>query len=120
MDTRFGCQSVGIISLTPPLPPWHNLPSVAVQVLVAYVVTCTGMKYSQLIGFFGCGVALAVLAIFYNQLHQDSNIGWFQFVYILQLCMQGFMGATTFAIPAEIFPSEARGLGHGISAGVVS
>jgi len=97
---------------------FNNIPSVVVQVAVAYVVICTGMKYAQLIGFFGCGLALALLAVFYQDLHQESNLGWFDFVYIIQLCMQGFMGATTFAIPAQIFPSEARGLGHGISAGV--
>jgi PHS family inorganic phosphate transporter-like MFS transporter len=71
----------------------------------------------QLMGFFFMTVFMFALAIPYNHwTHKDNRIG-FVVVYSLTFFFANFgPNATTFVVPAEIFPARLRSTCHGISA----
>lgn len=71
----------------------------------------------QLMGFFFMTVFMFALAIPYNHwTHPDNRIG-FVVMYSLTFFFANFgPNATTFVVPAEIFPARLRSTCHGISA----
>ncbi|KAB5557557.1 hypothetical protein DKX38_008466 [Salix brachista] len=71
----------------------------------------------QLMGFFFMTVFMFALAIPYKHwTHKDNRIG-FVVIYALTFFFANFgPNATTFVVPAEIFPARLRSTCHGISA----
>ncbi|XP_019181461.1 PREDICTED: inorganic phosphate transporter 1-4-like [Ipomoea nil] len=71
----------------------------------------------QLMGFFFMTVFMFILAIPYTHwTHKDNRIG-FVIMYSLTFFFANFgPNATTFVVPAEIFPARLRSTCHGISA----
>ncbi|KAK8717958.1 hypothetical protein V6N13_045208 [Hibiscus sabdariffa] len=71
----------------------------------------------QLMGFFFMTVFMFALAIPYDHwTHRDNRIG-FVIMYSLTFFFANFgPNATTFVVPAEIFPARLRSTCHGISA----
>ncbi|XP_031098582.1 inorganic phosphate transporter 1-4-like [Ipomoea triloba] len=71
----------------------------------------------QLMGFFFMTVFMFALAIPYNHwTHKENRIG-FVIMYSLTFFFANFgPNATTFVVPAEIFPARLRSTCHGISA----
>nr|GMD80308.1 inorganic phosphate transporter 1-4-like [Ipomoea batatas] len=71
----------------------------------------------QLMGFFFMTVFMFALAIPYNQwTHKENRIG-FVIMYSFTFFFANFgPNATTFVVPAEIFPARLRSTCHGISA----
>ncbi|KAH1081441.1 hypothetical protein J1N35_021202 [Gossypium stocksii] len=71
----------------------------------------------QLMGFFFMTVFMFALAIPYDHwIHKDNRIG-FVVMYSLTFFFANFgPNATTFVVPAEIFPARLRSTCHGISA----
>ncbi|XP_022851837.1 probable inorganic phosphate transporter 1-3 [Olea europaea var. sylvestris] len=71
----------------------------------------------QLMGFFFMTVFMFALAIPYNHwTHKENRIG-FIVIYSLTFFFSNFgPNATTFVVPAEIFPARLRSTCHGISA----
>lgn len=71
----------------------------------------------QLMGFFFMTVFMFALAIPYDHwTHKDNRIG-FVVIYSLTFFFANFgPNATTFVVPAEIFPARLRSTCHGISA----
>ncbi|XP_057476728.1 low affinity inorganic phosphate transporter 1-like [Actinidia eriantha] len=71
----------------------------------------------QLMGFFFMTVFMFALAIPYTHwTHKDNHIG-FVIMYSLTFFFANFgPNATTFVVPAEIFPARLRSTCHGISA----
>ncbi|KAK6145943.1 hypothetical protein DH2020_019812 [Rehmannia glutinosa] len=71
----------------------------------------------QLMGFFFMTVFMFALALPYNHwTHRDNRIG-FVIMYSLTFFFANFgPNATTFVVPAEIFPARLRSTCHGISA----
>lgn len=71
----------------------------------------------QIMGFFFMTVFMFALAIPYNHwTHPDNRIG-FVIMYALTFFFANFgPNATTFVVPAEIFPARLRSTCHGISA----
>lgn len=85
------------------------------QLVAAYLPKLVYIKWIQMIGFAGCAVVNLILALWYPELHLSKTL-FFDTLYIVQLSFQSFLGVTTMAIPAEIFPSAFKGAAHGISA----
>ncbi|KAJ6412196.1 hypothetical protein OIU84_005285 [Salix udensis] len=71
----------------------------------------------QLMGFFFMTVFMFALAIPYDHwTHKENRIG-FVVIYALTFFFANFgPNATTFVVPAEIFPARLRSTCHGISA----
>ncbi|KAK1362560.1 Phosphate transporter [Heracleum sosnowskyi] len=71
----------------------------------------------QLMGFFFMTVFMFALAIPYNHWTEESNRIGFIVIYSLTFFFANFgPNATTFVVPAEIFPARLRSTCHGISA----
>lgn len=71
----------------------------------------------QLMGFFFMTVFMFALAIPYNHWTQKDNRIGFVVIYSLTFFFANFgPNATTFVVPAEIFPARLRSTCHGISA----
>ncbi|GAA0171625.1 secondary carrier transporter [Lithospermum erythrorhizon] len=71
----------------------------------------------QLMGFFMMTVFMFALAIPYNHWRQKDNRVGFLIMYSLTFFFSNFgPNATTFVVPAEIFPARLRSTCHGISA----
>lgn len=76
-----------------------------------------GRFYIQLAGFAFMTIFMAFLGLFYDHwTHPDNRIG-FVVMYALTFFFANFgPNATTFVVPAEIFPARLRSTCHGISA----
>ncbi|KAH6809009.1 phosphate transporter 1 [Perilla frutescens var. frutescens] len=99
------------------------------QTLIALFATVPGYWFTvalidiigrfviQLMGFFFMTVFMFALAIPYDHwTHEDNRIG-FVVMYSLTFFFANFgPNATTFVVPAEIFPARLRSTCHGISA----
>ncbi|KAK7268772.1 hypothetical protein RIF29_21480 [Crotalaria pallida] len=71
----------------------------------------------QLMGFSFMSLFMFVLAIFYHHWTLKGNQIWFVVLYSLTFFFANFgPNATTFVVPAEIFPARLRSTCHGISA----
>lgn len=84
--------------------------------LATFILTCITPKLSQSIGFVGCGCVCLLLAADYDGLRQTPTL--FKSLYMVQYSFQMFMGVTTMAISASIFPDHMAGTGAGIAAAV--
>ncbi|KAA6426474.1 MAG: proton phosphate symporter [Trebouxia sp. A1-2] len=72
-----------------------------------------------MIGFAWMFVLFLVCAIAYKPLTHPSGIHWFQFLYFFSSFWGQFgPNATTWLLPGELFPTEARAMSHGLSAAV--
>ncbi|KAK4279068.1 hypothetical protein QN277_016826 [Acacia crassicarpa] len=75
-----------------------------------------GRFFIQLMGFFFMTVFMFALAFPYNHWKNDNTTG-FLVMYALTFFFANFgPNATTFIVPAEIFPARLRSTCHGISA----
>ncbi|CAD6921823.1 unnamed protein product [Tilletia controversa] len=88
------------------------LPGYYITVALVEVI---GRKPIQLLGFFFNAVFLGILAGKYETLKNETGPFFVVFVF-LQLFFNFGANATTFIIPAEVFPTRVRGTAHGISA----
>eukprot|EP00475_Leptophrys_vorax_P018852 TRINITY_DN2573_c0_g1_i1.p1 TRINITY_DN2573_c0_g1~~TRINITY_DN2573_c0_g1_i1.p1 ORF type:complete len:532 (-),score=138.94 TRINITY_DN2573_c0_g1_i1:64-1659(-) len=78
----------------------------------------TGRKPIQYVGFATLTVCFLILAVLFNDL-KGSAAGHTGFVVVYTVAQFFFNfgpNATTFIIPAEIFPTAVRSTGHGLSA----
>ncbi|KAI3459502.1 hypothetical protein Pfo_016165 [Paulownia fortunei] len=82
-----------------------------------YFIDKIGRFAIQLMGFFFMTVFMFALAFPYNHwTHRENRIG-FVIMYSLTFFFANFgPNATTFVVPAEIFPARLRSTCHGISA----
>nr|BAA20522.1 phosphate transporter [Catharanthus roseus] len=82
-----------------------------------FLIDRIGRFIIQWMGFFFMTVFMFALAIPYNHwTHKDNRIG-FVIMYSLTFFFANFgPNATTFVVPAEIFPARLRSTCHGISA----
>ncbi|KAJ0054056.1 hypothetical protein Pint_01738 [Pistacia integerrima] len=82
-----------------------------------FLIDRIGRFAIQLMGFFFMTVFMFALAIPYDHwTHKDNRIG-FVIMYSLTFFFANFgPNATTFVVPAEIFPARLRSTCHGISA----
>jgi len=89
-------------------------------VTAIFLVEKWGRVRLQTIGFALMSLGLIVLGIA-SILQGSSNTGYLGVVFIGFAIFNFFMNAgpnaTTYALPAEIFPSDIRSAGHGFSAG---
>ena len=73
----------------------------------------------QMMGFAWMFILFLVCAIAYKPLTQPSGIHWFQFLYFFSSFWGQFgPNATTWLLPGELFPTEARAMSHGLSAAI--
>ncbi|KAJ7954716.1 Phosphate transporter [Quillaja saponaria] len=99
------------------------------QTLIAFCSTVPGYWFTvflidyigrfaiQLMGFFFMTVFMFALAIPYNHWTEKENRIGFVVIYSLTFFFANFgPNATTFVVPAEIFPARLRSTCHGISA----
>merc|ERR1712048_537799 len=87
------------------------IPSLILATVILQWITT---KLSQTIGFIGCGVCTLILSMDYSTLHDKEAV--FNTLYMVQYSFQMFMGVTTMAIAAQIFPEKFAGTGAGIAA----
>ncbi|KAF8850185.1 MFS general substrate transporter [Acephala macrosclerotiorum] len=78
-------------------------------------VELLGRRWIQIQGFLMCALMFAILAGGYSHL---STAGKFVCFAIAQFFFNFGPNATTFIIPAEVFPSRVRGFAHGLSAAI--
>jgi len=83
-------------------------------ILATFILQCISTKLSQSIGFIGCGVVTLLLSVEYTNWHDNKPL--FNTMYMIQYSFQMFMGVTTMAIAAQIFPEKFAGTGAGIAA----
>merc|ERR1712032_1146666 len=83
-------------------------------ILATFILQLITTKLSQSIGFIGCGVVTLILCVDYTSLSENTPL--FNTMYMIQYSFQMFMGVTTMAIAAQIFPEKFAGTGAGIAA----
>ncbi|KAH7522098.1 hypothetical protein FEM48_Zijuj07G0101800 [Ziziphus jujuba var. spinosa] len=82
-----------------------------------FLIDYMGRFFIQLMGFFFMTVFMFALAIPYNHWTEKENRIGFVVMYSLTFFFANFgPNATTFVVPAEIFPARLRSTCHGISA----
>ncbi|CAK7346412.1 unnamed protein product [Dovyalis caffra] len=138
-SNKFGLQNLfqkDIFSAIGWIPPAKTMNAIEevfriarAQTLIALCSTVPGYWFTvafidrigrfaiQLMGFFFMTVFMFALAIPYDHwTHKDNRIG-FVVMYSLTFFFANFgPNATTFVVPAEIFPARLRSTCHGISA----
>lgn len=80
-----------------------------------YFIEKLGRRWIQIQGFLVCALMFGILAGDYGNLGTAPKFVCFA---IAQFFFNFGPNATTFIVPAEVFPSRVRGLGHGLSAAV--
>ncbi|MBJ7519841.1 MAG: MFS transporter [Solirubrobacteraceae bacterium] len=83
-----------------------------------FLVDKLGRVPLQLVGFAMMGVALALLAIADGLAGGGEDHLWLVFLgfALFNFFMNAGPNATTYALPAEVFPEEVRAAGHGFAA----
>ncbi|KAL3674148.1 hypothetical protein V7S43_000110 [Phytophthora oleae] len=81
-----------------------------------YFVDKWGRKPIQYMGFSLLTLLFLFMAIFFNELKTDSTALFVVMYSFAQFFFNFGPNATTFIIPAEVFPTAVRSTGHGISA----
>lgn len=123
-------SAVGWIPAAKSMNAIHEVYTIArAQTLIALCSTVPGYWFTvafidvigryaiQMIGFFFMTVFLFALAIPYHHWTQPGNHIGFIVMYSLTFFFSNFgPNATTFVVPAEIFPARLRSTCHGISA----
>ncbi|BFZ61366.1 hypothetical protein YB2330_002431 [Saitoella coloradoensis] len=72
-----------------------------------------GRRWIQVQGFLLCALFFAILAGTWNSLSTGGHVALFA---LAQFFFNFGANATTFIIPAEVFPSRVKGFAHGLSA----
>lgn len=80
-----------------------------------FLVEHLGRRWIQIQGFLVCALMFGILAGGYTHL---GTAGKFTCFAIAQFFFNFGPNATTFIIPAEVFPSRVRGTAHGLSAAI--
>ncbi|KAE8209005.1 hypothetical protein CF327_g6958 [Tilletia walkeri] len=99
-----------------------NLIIVAAGFLPGYFFTIalveyTGRRFIQLLGFAMNALFLGILAGIYPTLKNQTGPFFVVFVF-LQLFFNFGANATTFIVPAEVFPTRVRAAAHGLCAAI--
>ena len=110
-------------------PPWETLWKQAIGNLIItllgslpgyYVTVFTverlGRKTIQIIGFTMETILFTIVATAYHQLKERAMVAFIVLFALIQFFFQFGANATTFIIPAEVFPTRFRSTAHGISA----
>ncbi|KAK9807684.1 hypothetical protein WJX72_006095 [[Myrmecia] bisecta] len=79
-----------------------------------------GRRRMQVVGFGWLFALFLICGLAFNQLTASANnLKWFQALYYISSFWAQFgPNATTFLLAGELFPTETRGMAHGISAAV--
>jgi len=98
------------------------------QIIIALVSTIPGYWFTvftiermgrwwiQIMGFAMMTIFMLILAAGYNEI-KNTSVGLFLFIYSLTFFFANWgPNATTFVVPAELFPTEYRSTAHGIAA----
>ncbi|KAJ7640982.1 major facilitator superfamily domain-containing protein [Roridomyces roridus] len=80
-----------------------------------FTIEYLGRKKIQIMGLCMNAIIFAIMAGKYNALKKNSH-GLIACFIFLQFFFNFGANATTFVIPAEVFPTRVRGFGHGLSA----
>ncbi len=73
----------------------------------------------QMMGFSWMFALFLACAVAYKPLTKPAGIHWFQFLYFFSSFWGQFgPNATTWLLPGELFPTEARAMSQGLSAAV--
>ena len=106
-EAYFTARAQAIVALSSTVPGYW--------VTVA-TIEYLGRRNIQFMGFFFMTLFMAILAGDYTNL-TTNHVPSFVAVYCLTFFFANFgPNATTFILPAEVFPTQFRTLGHGISA----
>ncbi|KAJ1569508.1 phosphate transporter, partial [Nowakowskiella sp. JEL0078] len=81
------------------------------------LVDVWGRKPIQFMGFGFLTAIFLALAVAYNELKNNSKVGFVILYSFAQFFFNFGPNTTTFIIPAECFPTKVRSSAHGISAG---
>ncbi|KAJ8519624.1 hypothetical protein ONZ45_g3457 [Pleurotus djamor] len=124
LNQNFVLQQIGFDGSTG--TPWQKLIRVSVGSLIItvlgflpgyYVTILTseklGRKWIQIQGSLMTAIFMAILAAKFHTLNKASFIACFTF---LQFFFNFGANMTIYIIPAELYPSRYRALGHGLSA----
>ncbi|KAJ7043636.1 major facilitator superfamily domain-containing protein [Mycena alexandri] len=80
-----------------------------------FTIEYLGRKKIQIMGLTMNGILFAIMAGKYNTLKAEPH-GLIACFIFLQFFFNFGANATTFVIPAEVYPTRVRGFGHGVSA----
>ncbi|CZR50448.1 related to high-affinity phosphate permease, phosphate-repressible [Phialocephala subalpina] len=101
---------------------WQSLVVVSLGAIVGISITFVainrlGRKWIQMIGFFWLFILFIVIGGSFYHLYEIEGQAAIVVLYILcQIFFNFGPNATTYIMPAELFPTRYRGLCHGISA----
>ena len=109
--------------------PWETLWKQALGTLIVtllgslpgyYVTVFTverlGRKTIQVIGFTMETILFTIVAVAFHPLKERSTVAFVILFVLIQFFFQFGANATTFIIPAEVFPTRFRATSHGLSA----
>ncbi|CAF1207793.1 unnamed protein product [Rotaria sordida] len=102
-------QALGnlIISLLGAIPGYY---------VTVFTVEYLGRKTIQIIGFTMETILFIIVAAAYHPLKDRSTAAFVVMFVLIQFFFQFGANATTFIIPAEVFPTRFRSTAHGLSA----
>jgi phosphate:H+ symporter len=122
-------SAIGFAPDSTTTPPWETLWKQAIGNLIItvlgaipgyYVTVFTvehlGRKTIQIIGFTMEVILFTIVAVAYNQLKAQAVAAFIVLFVLIQFFFQFGANATTFIIPAEVFPTRFRATAHGLSA----
>ena len=84
--------------------------------VTVFTVERLGRKTIQIIGFTMEIILFTIVAAAFHQLKENAIAAFIVLFVLIQFFFQFGANATTFIIPAEIFPTRFRATAHGISA----
>ena len=106
-EAYFTARAQAIVALSSTVPGYW---------CTVFTIEWAGRRNIQFMGFFMMTLFMAVLAGDYTDL-STNHIPSFVAVYCLTFFFANFgPNSTTFILPAEVYPTQYRTLGHGISA----
>jgi MFS family permease len=102
-------QAIGnlIITLLGSLPGYY---------VTVFTVERLGRKKIQIIGFAMEIILFTIVAVAYHPLKERAEAAFVVLFVLIQFFFQFGANATTFIIPAEVFPTQFRATAHGLSA----
>mmetsp|Transcript_8260 Transcript_8260/g.16480 ORF Transcript_8260/g.16480 Transcript_8260/m.16480 type:complete len:642 (-) Transcript_8260:64-1989(-) len=78
-----------------------------------------GRRRLQSLGFLAMFILFLICGVAYNDLSKPEYTSWFQALYYLTTFFGQFgPNATTWLLPAELFPTDVRSQAHGVAAAV--
>ena len=122
-------SAIGFAPNSAKTSPWETLWKQAIGNLIIillgslpgyYVTVLTverlGRKKIQIIGFAMETILFTIVAAAYHQLKEQAIVAFIILFVLIQFFFQFGANATTFIIPAEVFPTRFRASAHGFSA----